>query len=85
MHESWAMLNFLNPNVFTSPKAFDAAFGYNQRAASGIHASQELMDRCNCKGGSTRSIAAENAGGASAVSATWLAERKVSGRVPEHA
>ena len=47
MHESWALLNFLNPNVFTSSKAFDAAFGYNQRAASGIHASQELMDRCH--------------------------------------
>jgi len=47
MHESWALLNFLNPNVFTASKAFDAAFGINQRAASGIHASQELMGRCH--------------------------------------
>jgi SWI/SNF-related matrix-associated actin-dependent regulator of chromatin subfamily A member 5 len=40
------MLNFLNPNVFTTSKAFDEAFG-KSNTVGGIHASRELMERCH--------------------------------------
>lgn len=47
MHESWALLNFLNPRVFTASKTFDESFNFNPRNASGIQASQDLMGQCH--------------------------------------
>ncbi len=47
MHESWALLNFLNPRVFTASKTFDESFNFNAHNASGLQASQELMAQCH--------------------------------------
>ncbi len=47
MHESWALLNFLNPRVFTASKTFDDTFNFNVHHASGIQSSQELMAQCH--------------------------------------
>ncbi len=47
MHESWALLNFLNPKVFTASKTFDESFNFSNHNASGIQASQELMAQCH--------------------------------------
>lgn len=47
MHESWALLNFLNPRVFTSSKTFDDTFNITAPNSSGIQASQELMAQCH--------------------------------------
>jgi hypothetical protein len=47
MHESWALLNFLNPRVFTASKTFDESFNFNAHNASGLQVSQELMAQCH--------------------------------------
>jgi SWI/SNF-related matrix-associated actin-dependent regulator of chromatin subfamily A member 5 len=47
MHESWALLNFLNPRVFTESKTFDDAFQSNSRNPNGIQSSPELMYKCH--------------------------------------
>jgi hypothetical protein len=47
MHESWALLNFLNPRVFTASKTFDESFNFNSHTASGIQTSQDLMAQCH--------------------------------------
>ena len=47
MHESWALLNFLNPKVFTNSKTFDDTFQLNSRNPNGIQSSPELMAKCH--------------------------------------
>ena len=47
MHESWALLNFLNPRVFTASKTFDETFNFNAHNSNGLQASQELMAQCH--------------------------------------
>jgi len=47
MHESWALLNFLNPRVFTASKTFDETFQTNSHNTNGIQSSPELMSKCH--------------------------------------
>jgi SWI/SNF-related matrix-associated actin-dependent regulator of chromatin subfamily A member 5 len=47
MHESWALLNFLNPRVFTVSKTFDETFQSSSRNPNGVQSSPELMSKCH--------------------------------------
>jgi SWI/SNF-related matrix-associated actin-dependent regulator of chromatin subfamily A member 5 len=47
MHESWALLNFLNPKVFTASVTFDKTFNLSSQNSNGLQTSQQLLDQCH--------------------------------------